>query len=91
MGTLRIEGVVRGARLSADRLVHLQGFGDFMLEKVSLFYFQNDADYNQCLFDFTRLLQLQQYDTLKLLLLPIRWILPLLLSTFPSQMKMPTI
>lgn len=35
LGTMRIEGVVRGARLSADRLVHLQGYGDFMIEKVS--------------------------------------------------------
>lgn len=34
MGTLCVEGVVRGARFSADRLVTLQGFGDFMLEKV---------------------------------------------------------
>lgn len=33
-GTLRVEGVVRGARISADRLVHLQGFGDFTIEKV---------------------------------------------------------
>ena len=37
LGTLRIEGVVRGARLSADRLVTLQGFGDFMVEKVNNF------------------------------------------------------
>ena len=36
LGTLRVEGVVRGARLSADRLVTLQGFGDFMVEKASL-------------------------------------------------------
>ena len=34
MGTLRVEGVVRGSRMSADRLVHLQGYGDFMVEKV---------------------------------------------------------
>lgn len=44
MGTLRIEGVVRGARLSADRLVHLQGFGDFMVERVSLVYQQDSKD-----------------------------------------------
>lgn len=35
MGTLKIEGMVRGARLAADRLVHLQGFGDFMVERAS--------------------------------------------------------
>ncbi|KAL8280521.1 hypothetical protein RQP46_007169 [Phenoliferia psychrophenolica] len=34
-GTLRVEGVVRGARMSADRLIHLQGFGDFMIEKIT--------------------------------------------------------
>jgi len=34
-GTLRIEGVVRGARLAADRLVHLQGFGDFKVDKIT--------------------------------------------------------
>lgn len=37
LGTLRVEGVVRGARLSADRLVTLQGFGDFIVEKVCSF------------------------------------------------------
>ncbi|KAK4700449.1 pre-rRNA-processing protein TSR1, partial [Phenoliferia sp. Uapishka_3] len=35
LGTLKVEGVVRGAKLSADRLVHLQGFGDFMIEKIT--------------------------------------------------------
>lgn len=34
-GTLRVEGVVRGARMAADRLVHLQGFGDFKVDIVS--------------------------------------------------------
>jgi pre-rRNA-processing protein TSR1 len=35
-GTLVIEGVVRGARLDANRLVHLQSFGDFKIDKVCL-------------------------------------------------------
>lgn len=30
-----VEGIVRGSRLGADRLVHLQGWGDFTVEKVS--------------------------------------------------------
>ncbi|GAA6003289.1 hypothetical protein JCM10207_001845 [Rhodosporidiobolus poonsookiae] len=34
LGTLVVEGVVRGSRLSANRLVHLQGWGDFRVEKV---------------------------------------------------------
>lgn len=34
-GTLVVEGVVRGGRLDANRLVHLQGFGDFKIERVS--------------------------------------------------------
>lgn len=29
-----ISGVVRGKGLKADRLVHLQGYGDFQIEKV---------------------------------------------------------
>jgi pre-rRNA-processing protein TSR1 len=35
-GTLKVTGVVRGAALSADRLVHLPGFGDYQIAKVSL-------------------------------------------------------
>lgn len=35
-GSLRIEGTVRGGCLSADRLVHLPGHGDFQVELVSL-------------------------------------------------------
>ncbi|GAA6049888.1 hypothetical protein JCM3770_004232 [Rhodotorula araucariae] len=35
-GTLVVEGVVRGASLNANRLVHLQGFGDFKVSKVLL-------------------------------------------------------
>ncbi|BGP13572.1 hypothetical protein JCM10213_008709 [Rhodosporidiobolus nylandii] len=34
LGTLVIEGVVRGSRLNANRLVHLQGYGDFRVEKI---------------------------------------------------------
>jgi pre-rRNA-processing protein TSR1 len=33
-GTLVVEGVVRGGRLDANRLVHLQNFGDFKIERV---------------------------------------------------------
>ncbi|GAA6026737.1 hypothetical protein JCM8097_005824 [Rhodosporidiobolus ruineniae] len=34
LGTLVVEGVVRGGRLNANRLVHLQGWGDFKVEKI---------------------------------------------------------
>lgn len=34
LGTLVVEGVVRGSRLNANRLVHLQGWGDFKVESV---------------------------------------------------------
>ena len=34
-GTLRITGTVRGGCLSADRLVHIPGGGDYQLESVS--------------------------------------------------------
>ncbi|GLB37845.1 putative ribosome biogenesis [Lyophyllum shimeji] len=33
-GSLRVTGVVRGASLSANRLVHLPNFGDFQVSKV---------------------------------------------------------
>jgi len=33
-GTLAITGVVRGGCLSANRLVHLQGFGDFQVDRI---------------------------------------------------------
>jgi len=33
-GTLKVTGVVRGARLSANRLVHIPNFGDYQLSKV---------------------------------------------------------
>lgn len=34
-GTLKVTGVVRGAALSANRLVHLPNFGDYQISKVS--------------------------------------------------------
>lgn len=37
LGTLVVEGVVRGGGLNANRLVHLQGFGDFRVSKVRFF------------------------------------------------------
>lgn len=33
-GTLTVTGVIRGSNFSADRLVHVQGFGDYQVEKV---------------------------------------------------------
>ena len=33
-GTLKVTGVVRGARLDANRLVHLQGLGDYQITKI---------------------------------------------------------
>jgi pre-rRNA-processing protein TSR1 len=35
-GTLAVTGVVRGANLSANRLVHLPNYGDFQIAKVKL-------------------------------------------------------
>lgn len=34
LGTFVVEGVVRGNRLSANRLMHVQGWGDFKVSKV---------------------------------------------------------
>ncbi len=34
VGTMIVTGTVRGARLSADRLVHVPGWGDFQVSKV---------------------------------------------------------
>ncbi|GAA5989302.1 hypothetical protein JCM11641_006106 [Rhodosporidiobolus odoratus] len=34
LGILVVEGVVRGSRLHANRLMHLQGFGDFKIDKI---------------------------------------------------------
>ncbi|KAJ3215373.1 hypothetical protein HDU67_000529 [Dinochytrium kinnereticum] len=33
-GTLKVTGFIRGSNLSANRLVHIQGFGDFQIEKI---------------------------------------------------------
>ena len=33
-GTLSVTGTIRGARLSADRLVHIPGWGDYQLESI---------------------------------------------------------
>lgn len=33
-GTLKVTGVVRGAPLSADLLVHLTGWGDYRISRV---------------------------------------------------------
>lgn len=38
-GTLQLTGVVRGSPLSANRLVHLPGFGDYQISKVRLLIF----------------------------------------------------
>ena len=35
LGNLRVTGVLRGAPITANRLVHLPGFGDFKLSMVS--------------------------------------------------------
>lgn len=34
LGTLRVTGTVRGGRLSANRLVHIPGYGDFTVAEV---------------------------------------------------------
>jgi pre-rRNA-processing protein TSR1 len=36
MGTLMVTGTVRGAPLSANRLVHIPNFGDFQISKASI-------------------------------------------------------
>jgi pre-rRNA-processing protein TSR1 len=36
LGTLTVQGVVRGGHLSADRLVHIANAGDFQIEQVSV-------------------------------------------------------
>lgn len=33
-GTLAVTGIIRGSNFSANRLVHIQGFGDYQVEKV---------------------------------------------------------
>lgn len=46
---LCIAGVVRGRGLSADRLVHIQGFGDYQIDKVREipFGYRNVVDKNR--------------------------------------------
>ncbi|GAA5966291.1 hypothetical protein JCM3765_005245 [Sporobolomyces pararoseus] len=34
LGTLVVEGVVRGVQLNANRLMHIQGYGDFKIDKI---------------------------------------------------------
>jgi pre-rRNA-processing protein TSR1 len=34
LGTLKVTGVARGCPFNANRLVHLQNYGDFQIEKV---------------------------------------------------------
>jgi pre-rRNA-processing protein TSR1 len=34
-GIMKVTGIVRGASLSANRLIHLPNFGDFQIDKVS--------------------------------------------------------
>jgi pre-rRNA-processing protein TSR1 len=34
-GVMQVTGIVRGASLSANRLIHLPNFGDFQIDKVS--------------------------------------------------------
>ena len=34
LGTLTVTGVIRGARMSANRLVHIQGYGDFQVQSI---------------------------------------------------------
>jgi len=38
-GVLKVTGVIRGAALSANRLVHLPNFGDYQISKVRIFFF----------------------------------------------------
>jgi len=41
-GTLTVTGVVRGAPLSADLLVHLTGWGDYRISKVGHIMYSHD-------------------------------------------------
>lgn len=55
-GVLAVTGVVRGASLSADRLVHLPNHGDFQVEKVCSSKLRNTVThrlhYRSCLHHF---------------------------------------
>jgi pre-rRNA-processing protein TSR1 len=48
--TLKLTGVIRGARLSANRLIHLSGIGDFQIEKVCAL--NSCSPGSLCLLDF---------------------------------------
>jgi len=37
-GVLKVTGVIRGAALSANRLIHLPNFGDYQISKVRIFF-----------------------------------------------------
>ena len=41
-GTLTVTGVVRGAPLSADLLVHLTGWGDYRISRVGRILYSHD-------------------------------------------------
>ena len=43
-GILAVSGVVRGAPLSANRLVHLPNYGDFQVTKVRLYASRPETD-----------------------------------------------
>ena len=45
-GTLKVTGIVRGSRLSANRLVHLPNFGDYQVTKVRVPAFDRCASAN---------------------------------------------
>ena len=42
-GTVKVTGVVRGSRLSANRLVHIPNFGDYQVTKVRIYPLYRDA------------------------------------------------
>lgn len=47
-GVLAVTGVVRGASLCADRLVHLPNYGDFQVQKVSSTRFDSRTGCMSC-------------------------------------------
>lgn len=99
LGTLVVEGVVRGQQLNANRLMHLQGYGDFKIEKVSCFDDGFEIFRSDTLF-FSRFLPLLHFDrpSVPLPLPPWHSIRPLPLLPFllpstrsPSPTKTPTL
>lgn len=51
MGTLKVTGVARGAPFNANRLVHLQNYGDFQIDKVKAsawFYLYKLGNFPSC-------------------------------------------